>query len=216
MKKLHISLDIGKLKGKKITNILRMRNFIANFVRILGISKEFAGNRVNDLGNIPHCGVVPKLTDLEVMALSITAESFGFDSENYLFHRLHKECKQDLPNLISRRQFNARRKKLCRFTEEIRRDIPITLTEEKMYFALIPNLSGFAETSEPTAAQWVLTIWKHSRIGVTAHRRNLTISDINSMLSVEYEGWYILLTSHLQVSMIFIGSTMCNMNTAIV
>lgn len=125
MKKLHISLNISKLKVNKytITNIPHMRNFIANFVRILGICKEFASNRVNELGNIPRCGVVPQFSDLEVIALSITAESFGFDSENYLFHRLHKECKQDLPHLISRRQFNARRKKLCRFTEEIRRDI---------------------------------------------------------------------------------------------
>ena len=126
MKKLHILLNISKLKvnKNKLTNILRMRNFIANFVRILGICKEFfAGNRVNELGNIPRCGIVPKFTDLEVMALSITAESLGFDSENYLFHRLQNECKDDLPHLISRRQFNARRKNLCRFTEEIRRDV---------------------------------------------------------------------------------------------
>ena len=48
--------------------------------------------------------VVPKFSDLEVIALGITAEAFGFDSENRLFHRLHSECKDDLPNLISRRQ----------------------------------------------------------------------------------------------------------------
>ena len=70
-KKLHISLNISKLKVNtyKITNILRMRNFIVNFIRILGSCKEFAGNRVNELGNIPRCGVVPKFTDLEVMVL---------------------------------------------------------------------------------------------------------------------------------------------------
>lgn len=75
MKKLRISLNIRKLKVNKITftNIPSMRNFIANFVRILGICKEFAGNRVNNLGNIPRCGVVPKFTDLEVMVLSISA-----------------------------------------------------------------------------------------------------------------------------------------------
>ena len=92
-----------------VTKLLRtiallMRNFIANFVRILGICNDFAGNRVNELGNVPRCGVVPKFSDLEVIALGITAEAFGFDSENRLFHRLHSECKDDLPNLISRRQ----------------------------------------------------------------------------------------------------------------
>lgn len=29
-----------------------MRNFVANFVRILGICKVFARNRVNELGNV--------------------------------------------------------------------------------------------------------------------------------------------------------------------
>lgn len=87
-----------------------MRNFMANFARILGICKGFAGNRVNAFGNVPRRGVVPKFSDLGVMALGVTAEAFSFDSENYLFHRLYKECKNDLPNLITRRQFNARRK----------------------------------------------------------------------------------------------------------
>lgn len=126
MKKLHISLNISKLKVNKykITNIFRMRNFITHFVRILGIYKECAGNRVNELRNIPICGVIPKFTDFEVMALSITVESFGFDSENYLFTVLIKNVNMICHNLISRRQFNARRKKLCRFTEEIRRTLP--------------------------------------------------------------------------------------------
>lgn len=35
------------------TFYLLMRNFIENFVRILGISKDFAKNRVNKLRNAP-------------------------------------------------------------------------------------------------------------------------------------------------------------------
>ncbi len=100
-----------------------MRNFIANLVRILRICKDFAGNRVNEHGNVPRCGVVPKFSDLEVIAPGITAESFGFDSENLLFYRLHHECEEDLPNLISSRQFNARRKLTARLAEEIRKDV---------------------------------------------------------------------------------------------
>ncbi len=125
MKKLHNSQIISKLVVTKLlsTIALLMRNFIANFVRILGICKDFAGNRVNEHGNVPRCGVVPKFSDLEVIALGITAESFGFDSENLLFYRLHHECKEDLPNLISRRQFNARRKLTARLAEEIRKDV---------------------------------------------------------------------------------------------
>lgn len=70
---------------------LLMHNFIAKFVRILGICKIFAGSCVNKLGN--SRGVVPKFSDIDidVVALGITTEAFNFDSENLLFHRLHNE-----------------------------------------------------------------------------------------------------------------------------
>ena len=67
-----------------------MRNFITNFRKILGICNQFAGNQVNEKGNVARCGVVPTFSDLEVIALSITAEAFSIDSENYLF--LKAEC----------------------------------------------------------------------------------------------------------------------------
>ena len=56
MKKLHKLQIISKLVAiTPLTTIaLLMRNFIANFVRILGICKDFAGNRVNELGNVPR------------------------------------------------------------------------------------------------------------------------------------------------------------------
>jgi transposase DDE domain len=138
MKKLHKLQIISKLVVTKLlrTIALLMRNFIANFVRILGICKVFAGNRVNELGNVPRCGVVPKFSDLEVIALGITAEAFGFDSENLLFHRLQNECKDDLPNLISRRQFNVRRKLTARLAEEIRKDVAVAIDGTEDVFCI--------------------------------------------------------------------------------
>ncbi len=138
MKKLLISLSFSKLVVTKLltANALRMRNFILNFVRILGICKDFAGNRVNELGNVPRCGVVPKFSDFEVIALGITAEAFGFDSENFLFHRLHKECKEDLPHLISRRQFNVRRKLTAKLAEDIRKDVAVAIDGNEDVFCI--------------------------------------------------------------------------------
>ena len=138
MKKLHnLRIIIKLVVTTPLTTIaLLMRNFIANFVRILGICKDFAGNRVNEHGNVPRCGVVPKFSDLEVIALGITAESFGFDSENLLFYRLHHECKEDLPNLISRRQFNARRKLTARLAEEIRKDVARAIDDPEDVFCI--------------------------------------------------------------------------------
>lgn len=79
-----MSLIFSNLVVYKVlsTIIIYMRNFITNFYRILDVCKKFAGNLVNDLGNIPRRGVVPKFSDLEVIALGITVEAFHFDSEN--------------------------------------------------------------------------------------------------------------------------------------
>lgn len=78
MEKLHISLIFSNLMASKPLNTiyLLMRNFIAKFAKILKICKDFAGNRVNELGNVTRCGVVPKFSDLEVIALGITAEAW--------------------------------------------------------------------------------------------------------------------------------------------
>ena len=47
----------------------------ANFVKILDVCKIFSANLVNELGNMPRPGVVPKFSDLEVIALNLTAIS---------------------------------------------------------------------------------------------------------------------------------------------
>ena len=99
-----------------------MYNFCAKFRQILEICKRFSGNLVNLLGNVPRVGVVPRFSDLEVVALSLTAEAMGIDSENYLFHML-SSCKDEMPNLISRRQYNDRRKLTAGLSEEIRKRI---------------------------------------------------------------------------------------------
>ena len=101
-----------------------------------GICQAVAGNRGNELGDVPRCGVVPKFSDLEVIALGITAEAFGFDSENLLFYRLHHECKEDFPNLISRRQFNSRRKLTARLAEEIRKDVAVAIDGSEDVFCI--------------------------------------------------------------------------------
>ena len=99
-----------------------MRNFIAKFLKFYDICKKFAGNRVNDKGNIRRRGVFPTFSDLKVIALYLAAEASGFDSENYLFKRL-EESEEKIPDLITRRQFNSRRKSTAGLAESIRKDI---------------------------------------------------------------------------------------------
>ena len=78
---------------------------------------------VNELGNIPRRGLIPKFSDLEVVALSLTAETESIDSEKWLFGYKLQEYKSNIPNLISRRQFNDRRKKTAGLCEELRKRI---------------------------------------------------------------------------------------------
>lgn len=138
MKKLHILLIFSNLVASKelITITQLMRNFVTKYVRILGICKKFAMNRVNELGNVPRRGVVPKFSDLEVVALGITAEAFGLDSENLLFHRLQNECREDFPHLISRRQFNVRRKLTAGLTEDIRKSVAMFIDGSEDIFCI--------------------------------------------------------------------------------
>ena len=105
------------------TIIIAMHNFSAKFRKIREICKQFAGNLVNERGNVPRCGVIPTFSDIEVIALSITAEAYCFDSENCLFTRLNRECPDAIPNLITRRQYNQRRKLTMQLGERIRQSI---------------------------------------------------------------------------------------------
>ena len=97
-----------------------MHNLFANFVKILEVCKYLAKDLVNDKGNIPRPGVVPRFSDLEVIALSLTAESMELDSEYYLFAKL-EEYRDKMTNLISRRQYNDRRKFTAELCEKIRK-----------------------------------------------------------------------------------------------
>ena len=121
---MHISLIFSNfvVENKNKSQENHMYNFCAKFRQILDICKCHSKNLVNSLGNVPRVGVVPRFSDLEVIAMSLTAEALGLDSENRLFHML-SQCKDEIPNLISRRQYNDRRKLTAGLCEEVRKRI---------------------------------------------------------------------------------------------
>lgn len=111
IKKLCISLFLSNLVVSKLLNSnQRMHNLYTKFVKILEICKQLSKNLVNDHGNITRRGPVPQFSDLEVVALSLAAETESIDSEKWLFDYKLQEYRDKMPNLISRRQFNAERK----------------------------------------------------------------------------------------------------------
>ena len=110
--KLYMSLIFSNLLvTKTLSSNHRMYNLYTKFVEILEICKQFSENLVNESGNVPRRGPVPKFSDLEVVALSLIAEADSIDSEKWLFDYKLQENKDRIPNLISRRQFNDRKGK---------------------------------------------------------------------------------------------------------
>ncbi len=113
-----------------------MHNIRTNFIKILEVLKDIIGDEISEKGNYLRPGTVPKFSDIEVIALSLTAECLSIDSENYLFSKLNKEYLNDFKNLISRRQYNDRRKLLFEKTECIRNAMSERLNRQADVFAI--------------------------------------------------------------------------------
>ncbi len=119
LKKLCILLVFRKLEVyNHLIYIYRMHNLHAIFAKFLDSCKQKAGDWVNEKGNVPRPGGVPKFSDLEVVALGLAAEALGIDSESLLFSRL-EEYRREMPRLLSRRQYNDRRKSTAPLCQRI-------------------------------------------------------------------------------------------------
>lgn len=106
LEKLHISLVFTNLLVyKSLSSNQHMHNLYTKFVKILKTCKLFSENLVNELGNIPRRGPIPKFSDLEVVAFSLSAETESIDSAKWLFAYRLQEYKDKFPTLISCRQF---------------------------------------------------------------------------------------------------------------
>lgn len=90
-----------------------MHNLYAIFAKFLDICKMFSADLVNEKGNIPRRGVVPKFSDLEVISLSLAAESIGIDSESFLFSKLFMFRKFNLPVLICKYRIYGPAPQIC-------------------------------------------------------------------------------------------------------
>ena len=118
-----------------LSSIHRMYNLYTKFIKILEICKQFSVNLVNELGNVPRRGPIPKFSDLEVVALSLTVETESIDSKKQLFDYKIQVYKSNIPNLISRRQFNDRKKKTAGLCEELRKRIVMKMDNgEDLFF----------------------------------------------------------------------------------
>ena len=164
---------------------LSMYNLYTKFVKFLEICKQFSKDLVTEQGNVLRPGPVLCFSDLDVIAMSMAAESEEIDSENWLFEAKLKECEESIPNLISRRQFNDRRKAVSNLQEKIR---------SRMAEEMDGGEDCFCIDSRPIEVCRVAR-GKRCKMGrdgdlpklptsATAHRKAVTFGDISFMRSV--------------------------------
>ncbi len=92
-----------------------MHNLKSNFDKFFNISNSVFKNRIDKSDNFMFYPHKPKMSDCEIIALTLTGESIGIDSENYFWAKLRNDHLLDFPNLIHRSNFNRRRKQLNPF-----------------------------------------------------------------------------------------------------
>ncbi len=130
MKKVMHNTDIQYIRGinyhKYASN---MHNLKTNFDKFFNITKLVFKDRLNESDNFCFYPNRPKLSDCEIIALSVTGESIGIDSENYFWGKIKADHKDDFPALIHRCNFNRRRKRLHPFIEQLNKCLADGLNE---------------------------------------------------------------------------------------
>lgn len=101
---------------------------------------------------------MPSFSDLEVVALSMAAESEEIDSENWLFESKLKECRQLIPNLISRRQFNDRHRATSGLCEQIRSRIAKHIDGNEDHFCIDSKPIEVCRLHVANVVKWEKTV----------------------------------------------------------
>ncbi|MBV7441493.1 IS982 family transposase [Weeksellaceae bacterium TAE3-ERU29] len=102
-----------------------MNNLGANYKIILEVLQKISKNQL-----LPYQRRKPKLSDLELISLNLTAEYMSIDSENDLFRKLPTF----LSSKIERSVYNKRKRKLAEYIEQVRAKLASTFNEFEDYF----------------------------------------------------------------------------------
>jgi hypothetical protein len=87
-----------------------MHNLITNIAKFRQLLIEVYGTDNLTHGNFKHYPNQPKATDIEIIALTLAAESQGIISENYLFQILDSDYKNYRQTLPDRSNYNRRKR----------------------------------------------------------------------------------------------------------
>ena len=104
-----------------------MNNLTANYERILEVLRKISKDNL-----LSYQRRVPKLKDLELISLALTAEFMSIDSENHLFRQIPKtiKCK------IERSVYNRRKRRLADNINDLRVKLSRSFNEFEKYFII--------------------------------------------------------------------------------
>lgn len=111
-----------------------MHNLKSNFDKFLSITKSSFKNVATADGNFSFYPRKPKLSDCEIVALSLSAEAIGVDSESYLFGKLNADHLSDFPSLPQRCNYNRRRRKLSPYISQLAHNLSGRMNEHEELF----------------------------------------------------------------------------------
>jgi len=103
-----------------------MHNFRVNYDKILEVLKGLGFEKEKFLQQIRK----PKLSDLSLMALTLTSEYMSIDSE----HQLFRVLPSDFQSVIERSVYNKRKRRLFFHLESVRQKLAGRLAKNEHHF----------------------------------------------------------------------------------
>lgn len=125
-----------KFQDNYTTIIATIEDFILFVYTIIDdLYKQIAPESVSNRRNVDSA----KLSDSEIIALSICGELIGIDSEKAWYSFVKRNFHHLFPNLCSRTRFNRTRKNLLQVTERIRQIIPLYFNIPDYHYYVIDS-----------------------------------------------------------------------------
>jgi hypothetical protein len=113
-----------------------MHDIKSNFDKVLQTIKSLNLSIFDNSGNLIKSGPRPEFSDIEVIALAITAEYMSCDSENWLFNKIRSDYSDAFPHIIDRSRYNRRKKALFNTIELVRKSLAERFLEFEDYFII--------------------------------------------------------------------------------
>ncbi|MFN3917887.1 MAG: IS982 family transposase [Flavobacteriales bacterium] len=117
-----------------ITKRQEMHDLKVNFDKFYGISKKYLSQYLNPVGNLQDYRNPPRMSDAEIIALSVCQEALGIDSENWFHSKLKSDYSSHFTHLPHITRYNYRCKRLAYWTQKLNEIIARQKNEGENYF----------------------------------------------------------------------------------